>query len=333
MANFLAFKTDKLGVEEVTGLVSAPSCGANSIFVGTTRDNFNGKTVTNLEYEAYDSMGIKAMETICLDMRKKWPEVVNIVIHHRLGEVPIKEASVIIAVSSPHREEALKATEFCINRLKQSVPIWKKEIYSDTAVMSYPPKRKKHEFSITQEVQNDYFPPHLIQIKAANEELNIRIEKFMERKRADINAHNNTEFFQRGREPEFSCARIDAIVVKRKDSNSHLQVEKVLNSYQYRDQKTFDYLKRYIPSNGIDERLQSLESQLSMDKAVPKNVYQRIKHLEDRLLHLESLSPEYLQFWDKTSVMSTKSMKKRTFELSEIDELTAEVERKCPKAC
>ncbi|ERL84869.1 hypothetical protein D910_02292 [Dendroctonus ponderosae] len=219
MANFLAFKTDKLGVEEVTGLVSAPSCGANSIFVGTTRDNFNGKTVTNLEYEAYDSMGIKAMETICLDMRKKWPEVVNIVIHHR------------------------------------------------------------------------------------------------------------------GREPEFSCARIDAIVVKRKDSNSHLQVEKVLNSYQYRDQKTFDYLKRYIPSNGIDERLQSLESQLSMDKAVPKNVYQRIKHLEDRLLHLESLSPEYLQFWDKTSVMSTKSMKKRTFELSEIDELTAEVERKCPKAC
>lgn len=74
-------------------------------------------------------------------------------------------------------------------------------------------------------------------------------------------------------------------------------VEKVLNSYQYRDQKTCNYMKRYIPSNGIDERLQCLESQLSMNKAVPKNVYQRLKHLEDRLLHLESLSPEYLQFW------------------------------------
>lgn len=65
------------------------------------------------------------------------------------------------------------------------------------ATMSYLPKRNQYEFSITQEVQNDYFPPHLIQIKAANEELNNRIEKFMERKRADINAHNNTEFFQR----------------------------------------------------------------------------------------------------------------------------------------
>lgn len=83
MANFVAFKSDKLDVAEVSGLVSAPSCGANSIFVGTTRDHFNGKSVTNLEYEAYESMGIKTMEAICLEIRKKWPEVVNIVIHHR----------------------------------------------------------------------------------------------------------------------------------------------------------------------------------------------------------------------------------------------------------
>lgn len=56
-------------------------------------------------------------------------------------------------------------------------------------------------------------------------------------------------------------------------------------------------MKKYMPSNGIEERLQGLETQLSLDKAVPKNVYQRLKHLEDRLILLESISPEYVQFW------------------------------------
>lgn len=131
MSNYLGFKGESLNLQEISDLVTSESCGAISIFVGTTRDNFNGKTVVTLEYEAYESMGIKAMENICSEIRKKWSEVQNIAIYHRLGEVPIKEASVIIAISSPHREEALKATEFCINSLKQSVPIWKKEMYAN----------------------------------------------------------------------------------------------------------------------------------------------------------------------------------------------------------
>ncbi|KAL1512533.1 hypothetical protein ABEB36_002114 [Hypothenemus hampei] len=341
MSNYLAFKKDPLNIQEVTDLVSASSCGAISIFMGTTRDNFDGKPVLDLEYEAYETMGLKAMEKICVDVRKEWQDIENIAIYHRLGRVMIKEVSVIIAVSAPHRAEALKATDFCINRLKQSVPIWKKETYADNAatwkenkelkIQSYPPKRQKFKFDLAQEVQADYIPQYLIQIRATKAELDCRMEKFMERKRTEINAQNNKEFFTRERDPEFSCSRVDATILKRRDSKSHLQVERVLNSYQNRDQRNADYMKKYIPSNGVEERLQCLESQLSMEKAVPVNVYQRIKRLEDRLLQLESISPEYIQFWDKTSVKSTKSVKKKIFHIAEIDELISEVEKKCVK--
>lgn len=340
MSNFLKFTCDKLNVEDITNLVTSASCGAISVFVGTTRNNFDGKTVLSLEYEAYEAMGIKAMEKICIDIRKQWGDVENIALYHRLGRVPIKEASVVIAVSSPHREDAIKATEFCINSLKRSVPIWKKEIYSDNQSTwkenkesqndSHPPKRKKYNFEITQEVQPNYVPPHLIQIKASKEDLDFRIGNFMERKRAEIDAHNIAEFLTSDQDPEFSCARIDAVVSRRKDSKSHLQVERVLNSYQNRDQKNSDYLKKFIPRNGIDERLHILESQLSLEKAVPKNIYQRIKNLENRLLFLESISPEYIQFWDRTS-LSNKTVKKKVFSPAEIEELIGEVEKKCNK--
>lgn len=75
-------------------------------------------------------MAIKQMKAICEDIRKQWPDTEHITIHHRLGLVPVKEASVIIAVSSPHRQTALDAVEFAINELKSRVPIWKKEIYA-----------------------------------------------------------------------------------------------------------------------------------------------------------------------------------------------------------
>lgn len=125
----LKFTIEKIHVEEITNLVTSPTCGAVSVFMGTTRDNFDGKPVVKLEYEAYESMGIKALKQICCDIREKWISVENIAIYHRLGIVPVTEASIVIAISSPHREEAIKATEWCINSVKKSVPIWKKEFY------------------------------------------------------------------------------------------------------------------------------------------------------------------------------------------------------------
>ncbi|XP_063235395.1 molybdopterin synthase catalytic subunit-like [Bacillus rossius redtenbacheri] len=118
----------KISIEEVADIVGSPSCGATSLFVGTTRDNFDNKKVVQLEYEAYEAMAETAMKKICSDIRGKW-EVQNIAIVHRLGVVPVREASVVIAVSSPHRAESLEAVQFAIDALKSLVPIWKKEVY------------------------------------------------------------------------------------------------------------------------------------------------------------------------------------------------------------
>ncbi|XP_010006918.1 PREDICTED: molybdopterin synthase catalytic subunit [Chaetura pelagica] len=129
--DFIKLKSEKLSVDEVSELVISPSCGAVSLFIGTTRNNFEGKNVIHLEYEAYTSMAETEIKKICRDIRQKWPSVKHVAVHHRLGVVPITEASVIIAVSSPHRAESLEAVTYCINTLKASVPIWKKEIYED----------------------------------------------------------------------------------------------------------------------------------------------------------------------------------------------------------
>ncbi|XP_069483361.1 molybdopterin synthase catalytic subunit-like [Ambystoma mexicanum] len=122
---------DKLSSEDVSESVISPSCGAVSLFIGTTRNCFDGKRVTRLEYEAYTPMAESEIQKICLVMRQKWPSIKHITVHHRLGLVPITEASVIIAVSSPHRSEALEAVQYCIDTLKATVPIWKKEIYEE----------------------------------------------------------------------------------------------------------------------------------------------------------------------------------------------------------
>ncbi|KAM9509833.1 molybdopterin synthase catalytic subunit isoform 2-T3 [Guaruba guarouba] len=125
--DFIKLKSEKLSVDEVSELVISPCCGAVSLFIGTTRNNFEGKKVIHLEYEAYMSMAETEIRKICRDVRQKWPSVKHIAVHHRLGVVPVTEASVIIAVSSPHRAESLEAVMYCINTLKASVPIWKKD--------------------------------------------------------------------------------------------------------------------------------------------------------------------------------------------------------------
>ncbi|XP_068693112.1 molybdopterin synthase catalytic subunit-like isoform X2 [Montipora capricornis] len=119
---------DHLHIDQVTEIVGSPSAGAVSIFVGTTRDNFEGKTVVRLEYEAYVPMARSEMRKICKQVREKW-DVIKIAIFHRIGVVPIGEASVIVAVSSAHRKNSLEATHYCIDTLKATVPIWKKEVY------------------------------------------------------------------------------------------------------------------------------------------------------------------------------------------------------------
>nr|XP_056704674.1 molybdopterin synthase catalytic subunit-like [Euleptes europaea] len=129
--DFIKLSEDKLSADEVSALVVSPCCGAVSLFIGTTRNNFDGKKVKHLEYEAYAPMAEVELKKICTNIRLKWPSVRHIAIHHRLGTVPISEASVIVAISTPHRAESLEAVQFCINTLKTTVPIWKKEVYEE----------------------------------------------------------------------------------------------------------------------------------------------------------------------------------------------------------
>lgn len=117
--NYLKLTFEKLEVGEINDLVAHESCGAISLFVGTTRDNFDGKTVVLLQYEAYEAMALKTMNNLCDEIRTRWPDVKNIGIHHRLGTVPVKEASVVIAVSSPHRKSSLEAVHYAIDELKK----------------------------------------------------------------------------------------------------------------------------------------------------------------------------------------------------------------------
>jgi molybdopterin synthase catalytic subunit len=110
----------------VTAAVTHPKAGAIVTFVGTTRDHNDGRRVTRLEYEAYPEMAVAEMKKIGVTLRERWP-IERVAIVHRIGVVPIGEASVVIAVSSGHRVAAFEACHFAIDRLKEVVPIWKKE--------------------------------------------------------------------------------------------------------------------------------------------------------------------------------------------------------------
>lgn len=90
----------------------------------------NAFKVVSLEYEAYAEMAKKEMANICFDVRQRWPDVRNIAMFHRLGFVPVKEASVVIAIGSPHRDSSLQALPYALDELKRLVPIWKKEYYA-----------------------------------------------------------------------------------------------------------------------------------------------------------------------------------------------------------
>ena len=103
------------------------------MFIGTVRNITKGKTVLRLEFEAYEKMAITEMEKIAAQSLAKWP-LQKLLIHHRTGALAVGEVPVIIAVSAAHRDAAFEACRYVIDTLKQTVPIWKKEIFEDGEV-------------------------------------------------------------------------------------------------------------------------------------------------------------------------------------------------------
>ncbi len=111
-------------------LARSPKAGAVAFFVGTVRDNTQEKAVERLEYEAYTEMAVMEIEKIAHEMKTRWP-VEKAVFFHRTGMLGHGEIAVVVAVATPHRAEAFEACRFAIDTLKQTVPIWKKEVYGD----------------------------------------------------------------------------------------------------------------------------------------------------------------------------------------------------------
>ena len=119
-----------LAVDAAVRAVTKSTCGAVATFIGVVREFSRGRQISYLEYEAYPEMAIAKMRQIEEEIRQKW-EIERIAIHHRVGRLGIGELSVVIAVSAPHRRQALEACAYAIERLKQIVPIWKKEVSPD----------------------------------------------------------------------------------------------------------------------------------------------------------------------------------------------------------
>ena len=119
---------DELSLDSVVDEVRSERAGAIATFVGTTRVESRGRSVQHLDYEAYEGMAENVMAEIAAELKKKY-DVCEIAIHHRTGRVEIGDASVVIAVSAPHRQDALAACKDAIDTLKEQVPLWKKEVY------------------------------------------------------------------------------------------------------------------------------------------------------------------------------------------------------------
>ena len=124
---------ESLNPQPATASVRRDSNGAVVTFLGTTRRTSMGKTVLYLEYEGYVPMAMKKLREIADEVSDKWP-IQDISILHRIGRLEIEDISLVVAVASPHRKEAFQACGYVVDRIKETVPIWKKEVFEDGQV-------------------------------------------------------------------------------------------------------------------------------------------------------------------------------------------------------
>jgi len=133
MTTHIEISDKPLNIQSCINWVMSPQSGGIDVFIGTVRDSTKGKPVIRLEFEAYEPMALKEMEKIAAEAFEKW-SVQKLLIHHRTGILEVGEVPVIIAVSCAHRDAAFEACRYVIDMLKQTVPIWKKEIFEDGGV-------------------------------------------------------------------------------------------------------------------------------------------------------------------------------------------------------
>ena len=128
--DWIQLQRGRLDVGAANAFLRTPAAGGIVLFTGTTRQWTDGRETAELKYEAYEAMALKEMQRLAETARAKWP-VEKVALLHRLGVVPLAEASVICGTATPHRTAAFEACRFLIDALKEHVPIWKREVYAD----------------------------------------------------------------------------------------------------------------------------------------------------------------------------------------------------------
>ena len=118
---------DPLDVGDLLAEVQSPERGGTCVFLGTVR---NDAGVTSIDYSAYESMAVEEIERILAEARERWPRS-RVMLQHRLGVIPVGEASIAIAAAAPHRDEAFAACRYVIEEVKKRLPVWKKELRGD----------------------------------------------------------------------------------------------------------------------------------------------------------------------------------------------------------
>jgi molybdopterin synthase catalytic subunit len=130
--DWIAVTAERLPVEEATSWATTQSAGAVVVFLGVVRDHSEGRDgVRGMTYEAYEEEAVTRLAAVAEEARRRWPVVERLALLHRIGDLELSDASVAVVASSPHRPEAFEAARFCIDTLKETVPIWKREHWAD----------------------------------------------------------------------------------------------------------------------------------------------------------------------------------------------------------
>jgi molybdopterin synthase catalytic subunit len=140
--DWVGLSAEPIPVGRAVAWAERPHCGAVVLFTGTVRDHAEGRPgVSALEYEAYEEEVLPRLSAIVAEARRRWADLGRVAVVHRVGSLSVGETSVLIVVSAPHRAEAFEAARFCIDTVKTTVPIWKRETWeggSDWALCSHP---------------------------------------------------------------------------------------------------------------------------------------------------------------------------------------------------
>jgi molybdopterin synthase catalytic subunit len=124
-------QTEPLDPDEVFAAIRRDEAGAVVLFHGVARNDSEGRKVIALEYDAHAPLAEKKLRDVRDEVRRRWPEITSIAMLHRIGRLAIGETSLLVGISSPHRQQAFEASQYAVDRVKQIVPVWKKEIWED----------------------------------------------------------------------------------------------------------------------------------------------------------------------------------------------------------